>query len=175
MKRIKKLIFHSILIIFLLFIFYYFGGYYFSKEQCIKEILRGHYATENDTIMDFENKPYSMTLVADMKNKTASLIGTRKIGFLYHAASSSLSHRISEDTQMSISGTYNSDIGLVVFIYRNDKSIEKVEVSLNDGTTLILDDWIRDFTGFILDIPRPTQGTYKAYDASHRLIFKGTY
>lgn len=179
MKRIKKLSIHSIIIAVLLFIFYYFGGYYFSKDQCIQETLRGLYGTETDCIMELKNNNYTATLFADIEKKTLSIVGTKKIGFLYHTASSSVSGKIDQTGKFYPHGIYNSEMGFVVFLYRNDKSIEKVEVTMNNGQIYVLDEWTNDFVGLKLspdeiteDIP---QGIYRAYDASNQLIYERTY
>ncbi len=179
MKRIKKLAIHSIIIAILLFLFYYFSGYYFSKEQCIEETLLGLYGTETNRIMELENGNYTATLFADTEKKTISVVGTKKIGFLYHTAESSVDAAINQTGKFYPHGIYNSQIGFVVFIYRNDKSIERIEVTMNNGQIYILDEWNNDFVGFKLlpdeitdDIP---QGIYRAYDASNQLIEEKKY
>ena len=52
MKRGKKLLINISIIIVILLIEYYFGGYYISKEQCIKDTLRGLYSYETEKIME---------------------------------------------------------------------------------------------------------------------------
>ncbi len=175
MKKIKKFTIQSVLIAFLLFIFYYFGGYYISKEECIRDSLRGLYAEETNIIMEIGNRKRSITLVTNPKTHSYSFIGTKKFGFLYHAGSSSTGYKIDTREKLDIKGFYEETMGSVIYIYRNDTSIEKIEVIMADGSTFILDEWHENFTGFHREYNQWRQNTYKAYDASNQLIYEKTY
>ena len=94
MKRIKKLTIQTILIVILLFILYYFGGYYISKEECIRDTLRSHYAKESTILMTLGNGKYDQTLVAEPDENTYSIVGTKRKLFLYRPGNSSISHKI---------------------------------------------------------------------------------
>lgn len=175
MKRNRKLIRNSVLIAIFLFFIYYFGGYYLSKEQCILETMRGLYANESEKILELENGNRSFTLMADEDEKTYSLIGTRKIGFLYRTASSSVGITIREENKIHISGLYNSDSGMVITVYRNDPSICKIEAALESGETVTFDEWIGNFSGLVLDTGDFYNGIYKAYDTDNQLIEEVSY
>ena len=179
MKRLKKLTIHISIIAVLLFLFYYFGGYYFSQEQCIKETLRGLYGTETKRIMELENGNYTATLFADTDKMTMSIVGTKKIGFLYHTAESSVDAAINQTGKFYPHGIYNSQIGFVIFLYRNEKSIDRIEVTMSNGKVYVLDEWNNDFVGLKLSLDEISddiaQGIYRAYDASNQLIDERKY
>ena len=82
MKKGKKLLINIFLISIILLFLFYFGGYYISKDQCIKESLRGLYAKETEIIMELKRGNRYRILVADTDNKTHSIIGVKKLGFL---------------------------------------------------------------------------------------------
>lgn len=170
MKRTKKLLINCSIIAIILFSFYYFGGFYISKEQCVIETVRALYGNETETIMEFQNKNSLITLMANTKEKTFSLVGTKKIGFLYRTASSSVGQKINEDELIEISGLFSSEIGMVIIVYRNDPSIHKIEVVFGNGDTMILEKWESDFVGFMLDSDNWQSATYKAYDIDNQLI-----
>lgn len=175
MKRNRKLIRNSVLIAIFLFFIYYFGGYYLSKEQCILETMRGLYANESEKILELENGNRSFTLMADEDEKTYSLIGTRKIGFLYRTASSSVGITIREENKIHISGLYNSDSGMIITVYRNDPSICKVEAALESGEIITFDEWHGNFAGIVLDKDGWYNGTYKAFDAAGQMVEEISY
>ncbi len=175
MKRIRKLAMQSIIIAILLCIFYYFGGYYISKEECIRETLRGLYATETNIVMEVGKRYFTITLVTDKENQSYSLIGTQRIGFLYRTGSSSTGHKINSNNKLDITGFYDKSMGSVLYIYRNDPAIQKIEVIMVDGTTFILDEWHENFTGYHINSDQWRLNTYKAYDASNQLIYETVY
>lgn len=175
MKRGKKLLINVSIIMVILLGIYYFGGYYISKEQCITETLRALYAYEKDVIMEFEHNNRSYTLLADADQKTYSIVGTRKIGFLYHTDSSSTGFQIKEEHGIDVFGMYNNEIGTVIFVYRNDKSIAKVDAELENGDVIMLNEWKSDYVGFLLEDSEWLNGTYKAYDDSNQLIEEVCY
>lgn len=170
MKRGKKLIRNVSIIAILLFLFCYFGGYFISKEACIVDSLRGLHRNERDIAMELTMGNRSYTVVTDMEEKVYSIIGTKRIGFLYHTANSYTGHEIKEEECIDISGMYSSEIGSLIFVHRNDERIARVEMDLEDGSVISLDEWENDFTGIILEEKEWYRGTYKAYDASNQLI-----
>lgn len=175
MKKIKKITIQSVLIAILLFSFYYFGGYYISKEECIRDSLRGLYAEETNIVMEVGNGKHSVTLVTNPETQSYSFIGTKKFGFLYHVGSSSTGYTIDTREKLDIKGFFEKSMGSVIYIYRNDTTIQKIEVIMADGTTFTLDEWHENFTGWHMDSDQWRLNTYKAYDASNQLIYEKTY
>ena len=179
MRRAKKVFIEICVIALLLFTFYYFGGHYFSKNQCIQDTLRGYYITNSKKIMELDGKNYTAVLYFDADTSKLSIVGIKKLGFLYHEGASAPRGTLYSTKPFYPYGSYNSDVGFAVFIYRNDPSIERIEISMNNGKLYVLDDWKNDFVGLCLapdeiteDIP---QGTYRAYDASNQLIYERLY
>lgn len=171
MKRSKKLVINLTLIFVLLLFFYYFGGYYISKEQCVIETLRGLYGTETREIMELRQGNYIATLMADAEDKSFSIVGTKKIGFLYRTASSSIGIKNEDgDKLLVVSGNFSSDAGFVIFLHRNDKTIETVEVLLENGESFTITEWYEDYAGYVKDYNDWQSGTYKAYNASGELV-----
>ena len=179
MRRVKKIIFKISIIALLLFIFYYFGGWYFSKNQCIQETLQGYYITNHKKIMELEGENYTAILYADTNSPKISIVGIKKFGILYHQGSSAPRRTIDQTRPFYPYGSYNSDIGFAVFIYRNDPSIERIEISMNNGNLYVLDEWNNDFVGLYLSPDDITenfpQGTYRAYDNANQVIYERKY
>lgn len=170
MKRGKKLIRNLAVILVLLLGFYYFGGYYISKEQCVIETLRGLYGTETRKVMELRQKNYFATLMAGEEDESFSIVGTKKIGFLYRTASSSVGIKNDKEEILKISGMASSDHGMVIFLCRNDKSIETVEVLLENGETFTITEWYEDYAGYIREDHNWESGTYRAYNAEGELV-----
>ncbi len=175
MNRGKKLLINLCIIVCVLLLRYYFGGYYISQEQCLLETMRGLYAKETDIIMELETDNHIKTLVADFENRTVSIIGTKKKGIFYQTASSSIGSYISDKEKIHISAMGDADVGMAVFIYRNDKNIHKVEVKMEDGKVFQLDEWNQDFTGFLYECQDWKQGEYILLDQNNNIIGKIVY
>lgn len=169
MKRERKLFRNIIIISALLYTFYYFGGYYISKEQCITETMRSLYVKEENIVLEVQTGNHIRTLVVDDSLSTLSIIGMRKAGPFYHTASCSTGMNIKKDQAFSIYSVYNSDSGLTSFVYRNNKDIAYIELILNDGSIVVLDNWHKDFAGVIVDTEE-VYGIYRGYDVNGELI-----
>lgn len=170
MNRGKKLIRNLAVILVLLLGFYYFGGYYVSRQQCIIETLRGLYGTETREIMELRQGNYIATLMADEDDESFSIVGTKKIGFLYRTGSSSIGIQNDKKEILKISGMASSDHGMVIFLCRNNKTIEKVEVLLENGESFTITEWQEDYAGYIREDHNWESGTYKAYNAEGELV-----
>lgn len=170
MKRGKKLLINIGIIALILWWIYYFGGYYVSKEQCIKETLRGLYAYETEMIMEFEEFDRSITLMADLEKDTYSMVETKVKGFFYQAGTTMTGYSIKDDYAIDVFGMNVDKMGATVFVYRNDKSIAKVEVELENRDTVTLDEWNNDYTGYLQGESEFVKGTYRAYNANDELI-----
>ncbi len=170
MKRGKKLLINISIIALILWGIYYFGGYYVSKEQCIKETLRGLYAYETETIMEFENFDRGITLLADLEKKTYSIVETKVTGLFYQADNTLAGYSIKEDYAIDVFGMYADKMGTGIFVYRNDQSIAKVEVELENRETVTLDEWNNDYAGYLQGDNEFVKGTYRAYNANDELI-----
>ena len=170
MKRGRKIIRNLSIIAILLFLFCYFGGYFISKEKCIADSLRGLYRSEREIATEISYGNRSYTVVTDTKQKVYSIIGTKRIGFLYHVANSYTGHEIKEDECVNISGMYSSEMGSLIVVYRNDPRINRVNAYLENGSLVIFDNWENDFSAVILDGEEWYGGTYKAFDTSNQLI-----
>ncbi|MBO5176443.1 MAG: hypothetical protein J6C07_03205 [Lachnospiraceae bacterium] len=176
MKRGKKLVINLTLIFVILLGFYYFGGYYISKQQCIVETLQGLYGTESRKIMELQQGNYIITLMADENDESFSIVGIKKTGFLYRTASSSVGVQIDKERAMKVSGTFSSDRGGVVFIYRNHPDIVRVEVEMQDGEQHTITEWQENYAGFLVNDKKEWYpGTYKAYNAAGELIEEVNY
>lgn len=132
MKRGKRLIRNSCIIAVLLFGFCYFGGFYLSKEECVKDTIRGLYGIESEVIEELRNKRIYTTIVINEEKKTASVVGTKKYGPFYHASSSFMGMKMNDLDCIDIDGCWTDERGtMVLVIYRNAQDIAKVEVSFN--------------------------------------------
>lgn len=171
MNRSKKLALNLAGILVLLLAFYYFGGYYISKQQCVLESLRGLYGTETREIMELRQGKYIITLMADENDESFSIVSIKKTGFLYRTASSSVGVPIDKERAFKVSGTFSSDRGGVVFIYRNHPDIVRVEVEMQDGERHTITEWQENYAGFLVNDKKEWYpGTYKAYNATGELI-----
>ena len=171
MKRGKRLLINVSIIMLLLFVEYYFGGHYFSKEECIQDTLRGLYAYETENIMEFKKGKRIVTLMADLDEKTYSVVSVQRNGFLYNADDCFTGHPIEENNTFDVLGVYDEDTGSFIGVYRNDKSITKVIVDTKNGEEIILDDWKQDFVGCLYDEDvMLREMTYRAYNASGELV-----
>ena len=175
MNRGKKLVKNFVIIVSFLLIFYYFGGYYISKQQCVMESLRGLYCTEtNREIMEFRYGNYIATLMADENDEKFAIIGTNKKGFLYRTGNSTTGITIDKEKCMTISGMGSSE-RMVVFIHRNDKSIDRVEAVLKNGETYTITEWHEDYAGYVRESINWNGATYKAYNAAGELVGEELY
>lgn len=174
-RRSKKLVRNLVLIFAIFFFFYYFGGYYFSKQQCVLETLRAHYSEETRKILEVQQGNYLITLMADENDESFSMVGTKKAGFLYRTASGSYNNKIDKEKGITISAMGSSDRGIVVCIYRNDKSIDKVEVQLENGKTYLITDWHEDYACYTRDKDEMSYATYRAYNREGDLVGEEIY
>lgn len=171
MKRGKKLLINISIIIVILLIEYYFGGYYISKEQCIKDTLRGLYSYETEKIMECKYRNRSVTLMADLEQRTYSIVGVRKNGFLYHTDDCFTGYPIKDENSFDILGGYDEDVGTFICVYRNDKTITKVTLDMGTGNVITLDDWEQDFTGYLHNEDNILrENIYRAYNVSGELV-----
>ena len=171
MKRGKKLLINVSIVMIILLVEYYFGGYYISKEACIKDILKGLYVYETENIMECKKGNRIITLMADLDEKTYSIVGVRRNCFLYHTDDCFTGYPIRDDNSFDIMGIYDEDFGSFISVYRNDKSIAKVTVETKNGDVITLDDWKRDFAGCLYDEDvMLREKIYRAYNASGELV-----
>ena len=170
MSRFRKLIRSTIVILSILVGFYYYGGFYLSKEAYIKDFLKGHYYKEDEYILEFNYKNRYKTIYADFDNMTYVVIGSKKLGFLYTQYNSEW-HEI--DIEKSIDTYYTYEInmnGLMLFVYRNDSSVDYVVFERNDGEKYIIDNWNKNFGIVRIDGKYIAEGIYKIYDKNNQLI-----
>lgn len=170
MKKGKKLLINVILILLILLFSFYFGGYYISKEQCIKESLRGLYAKETEIIMELKRGNRYRVLVADTDKKTHRIIGVKKIGFLYKVDNSYGGGPLKQGNVIGLAAYYSEEIGTVIFLHRNDKSVTKVELEFENGDVVVMDDWKKDYVGCLEKENVFRNGVFRAYNASGELI-----
>ena len=170
MKKGKKLLINTILILIILLYSFYFGGYYISKEKCIRESLRGLYAKETEIIMELKRGNRSRILVADTDEKTHRIIGVKKIGFLYKVDDSYGGGPLKQGNVIGLDSYYSDEIGTVIFVHRNDKSVIKVELELENGDVVVMDDWKKDYLGYLEQEDIFRKGVFRAYNASDEVI-----
>ena len=174
-NRGKKLVRNLVLIFAILSLFYYFGGYYLSRQQCVLESLRSHYCDTTRKILEMQQGDYFITIMADENDERFAMVGTQKAGFLYRVASGSYNLKINKEKCMTLSASGSSDRGIVVCLYRNDKSIEKVEVQMENGDNYLITDWHEDYACYKRDEEELSYGTYRAYNAEGELIGEEVY
>lgn len=171
MKRGKKLIRNICIIAALFYGFYYFGGFYLSKEECVRDTIRGLYGNENEVIAELRNKRTYTTILINEETKTVSVVGTKKYGPFYHASSSFMGMKMSDSDCIDIDGCWTDERGtMVLVICRNEQDVVKVEVSFEDGNSAIVDEWTKNFAVLSIETDEWLNGTYKAYDVSNQLI-----
>ena len=176
MKRGKKLAINLVLIFAILLGLYYFGGFYFSKEQCVLETLRGLYGTETREVMELRQGNYIFTIMADEAGESFSIVGTKKVGFLYRTGSSSVGVTIDKERAIKVSGMFSSDRGGVVAIYRNNPEVVRIEVEMKNGEQHTITEWQENFACFTVNDKKEWHpGTYKAYNAAGELIEEVEY
>lgn len=174
MKRGKKLIRNLCLIVILLFVYCYFGGYFISKEACIEDSLRGLQRNERETVTEFTLDNINYAVVVDREEKEYSVVGTRRIGFLYHTSGGVTGHVIKEEDCIDLSG-YGDPDGAFLIIYRNDNEVQRVEAKLVNGREIVFEEWEDDFSIATINDKEWYRGTYKVYDADGELIGEVQY
>ena len=176
MSRRKKLIRNIIILSLICSFFYFTGGYYLSREACIMDSIRSLYCEEDEFITSSNLNDYDITLVADLDNKTASLFSTKRVGFLYRIGDNTTGNKLRKDKPLVLGGLSSSQFGSAIYIYRNDKNIEKIEVAVENGETVILDEWEKDF--ILLSFENKENWTHivcRVYDDSGNLIYETAY
>lgn len=175
MSRKKKLIRNLVIIIVGFITFYYVGGHYFTKEACIEDTIKELYGNETEQIMEFTQKGQTKTLMFNPEQKTVSIVGTKRFLGLYHTASSTTGMDVDEQYSFDLFASYESDFGMVMFIYRNNPEIAYIEAKFEDDTEFVLDKWTKDFTGYLLNTEDWQTANYKAYDSYGELIEERQY
>lgn len=176
MNRKKKLI-RNIVILSLILSFYYFtGGIYLTKESCIMDSVRGLYSNEKEIITSEKINSYEVTLLADRENLTAAIFSTKKTGPFYRIGGSMIGSEIHQDVPIDIDGMFDSDFGSVVYIYRNDKSIEEIEVVKGNGETVMINVWEKDFILIAYeDTDSWTHTICRVYDENHEIVYETAF
>lgn len=171
MKRIRKLTINIVVIISILFSYYYFYGYYFSKDQCILETRRSLYINDDQKIDEIVKDDCYYTLFADLEKKSFSVVGTKRIGFLYHTISGDMiDQTINQDTNIHVVGSYSSDYGMNIVVYKNNKNVDRVEIVFEDGQDITIDDWENDFAFINVHCYSYLDGLYRSYDKNDFVI-----
>ena len=176
MSRKKKLI-RNMVILLLIGTFYYFlGGYYLTKESCIQDNLKSWYSQDNEYITSVKLGSYEVTLQADQDNHTASIICTRKTGPFYQIGDSMIDCAMDKEAPIDMNGMFDHNYGSVVYIYRNDKSIEEIEVILGTGETVIMSDWEKDFILITYDDMDSWMHTIcRVYNENHEVVYETAF
>ena len=175
MKRNRKLVRNSILIGIMFAFIYYFGGFFFSKEECVYDTIRALYGKETEIVYEFNHGNKYITIVTTPNEDTMSIVGTKRVGFLYQTASSSTGQIINKEKSIYITGMWSSDYGQALVVHRNLENISKVIVDLNDGNQIIFDEWNHNFAGEIVKNENWAQGIYRVYDENNQLIEEFEY
>lgn len=175
MNRSKKLVRNLIIIAMFLSVFFYFNGFYFSKQKCVTETLRGLYSTETSKeVMELRYGNCIATVMAEENDESFSIIETNKKAFFYRTGDCSTGIKIDKEKSMTISGI-GSEEQIAVFIYRNDKSIDRVEVVTENGETYTIAEWHEDYAGYVRENHNWESATYKAYNAEGELVGEEIY
>ncbi len=169
MKRLKTLIKYVLIILVYLGFKFYIGGYYFSKEKCDEATMRSLYANETIHVMDFTEKNKSISVYTNPEERTVSLIGSEKKGFLYKGMNSLASQPINDEPISVITMRVSDFRGDILLVYRNDPNVSTIEIDQLDGT-IILWGWKDDFAGWILKQDDIYKNTCKAFDDQGNLI-----
>ena len=176
MTRKKKLI-RNIVILLLIGMFCYFtGGCYLTKESCIMDSVRSLYSKEDEFIIDAKVNSYEVTLLADSDNLTAAIFATKKTGPFYRIGNNMIGSKINREVPIDIDGMFSNEFGTVVYIYRNDKSIEEIEVILGTGETVIMNDWEKDFILITYDDMDNWMHTIcRVYNENHKVVYETAF
>lgn len=175
MNRVKILIRNIVIILLLILVSCYINGVYISKENCILDSLRALYGTEREFVTEIDLTKASFTLMFDSDKKTVSMIGVEKHGPFYTAGNCSVGDKIDEDAPFDVFGYYSLNSGPIYYVYRNDKNIDRVEVELENGTSFVLDEWIKDFAVMHIEALQWSNGLYRAYDQEGNFMYEITY
>lgn len=183
MNKKKKLFINLILIVIALAGIYHFGGFYVSKDQCVKEYLRGMHidAGEAETSIKEGNVIYTIFTNDETFNVESDAVSprghlvvvTQKIGFLYRAKS--LQESTGEKNNVTVSCFKTPDEkGYVVVAERIKEDIAKAEVmvgGVSDVFNLTFEEWNNNVgvtyiesEGFVNLV------NYKTYDEAGNLI-----
>ena len=174
--RKKKLIRNIIFIAVICFLHCYFYGYYLSREACILDNTRGLYSETYDEILVLERKNHQMTLLANFETMTHSLAKTVKIGPFYkHQGGHSDSSLLMENEDFGFTYCYDEHLKLCIVLYRVNKNIDYIVAVLENGETVLFDDWSKDFCARLIVSDERIHGTYYAYDVDDNLIAKQIY
>lgn len=169
--RKKRLIKNILFISIIFFLHYFFSGYYLSREECILDNTRGLYSETYDEVLVLERKNYQVTLLANFEKMTNSLAKTKKIGPFYrHQGGHSDSSLIIENEAFGFTYCWDENIKLCIVLYRLDKNIDYIVAILDNGETVLFDDWAKDFSGRLIVSDKILHGTYYAYDVDDQLI-----
>ena len=174
--RKKRLIKNILFISIICFLHYFFSGYYLSREECILDNTRGLYSKTYDEVLVLERKNHQITLLGNFENMTHSLAKTKKIGPFYrHQGGHSDSSLIIENEAFGFSYHWDENIKLCLVLYRFDKNIDYIVAVLENGETVLFNDWSQDYTARLIVSDKILHGTYYAYDADDHLITEQIY
>ena len=183
MSRAKKLIINLILIVICLMAIYHFGGFYISKDQCVKEQLRGIHVNleEPATTIKEGNMVYTIFVndesykVEDdlASNGSHLVVVTQKIGFLYRAKS--YQEMTGDENNITVSWFKTPDEkGYIVVAERKDDSIARADVLMllgfTDTVQVKFEHWENNVAATYVEGELMNFGTYQTYDEAGNLI-----
>ena len=171
MNRKNKIILNIVLIFFILFGFILINGYYISKSKCIDDTLKVLYTNHSYThITSYENKNSTVALLLEEDNSHFLLMGLTKYGPFYR------SHDVEQydcihPTDDFIVARKDIEDDTIYYIYRENKDIDLIELTLKDGTVIQFHNWNYDFSSYV-DSREVylNEAIWKAYDKNHTLI-----
>lgn len=183
MSRAKKLIINLILIVICLMAIYHFGGFYISKDQCVKEQLRGIHVNleEPATTIKEGNMVYTIFVNDETykvkddsgSNRGHLVVVTQKIGFLYRAKS--YQEMTGDEHNVNVSWFKTPDEkGYIVVAERKDDSIARADVLMllgfTDTVQVKFEHWENNVAASYVEGELMNFGTYQTYDEAGNLI-----
>ena len=162
---------------------YHFGGFYISKDQCVKEQLRGIHVNLEEPAMTIKEGNMVYTIFVNdesykveddlASNGSHLVVVTQKIGFLYRAKS--YQEMTGDENNITVSWFKTPDEkGYIVVAERKDDSIARADVLMLLGATgteqIKFEKWENNVAATYVETERMNFGTYQTYDKDGNLI-----
>jgi hypothetical protein len=80
-----------------------------------------------------------------------------------------------ENEDFGFTYCYDEHLKLCIVLYRVNKNIDYIVAVLENGETVLFDDWSKNFCARLIVSDKRIHGTYYAYDVDDNLIDKQFY
>ena len=174
MKRGKKIIINSIVVVILLCASCYFSGFYLTKNACVTDFLKSLDREKETAIINVEIKDKVYVLTGGQTENQYSVLDLTKAGFLYRSARSNGTFRTSDEEDISLNSWFCQEDGQIIFIKRNNPEIRLIEMEYESGITVKLYNWTEDFVAYHIedgeDLWKPAN--YRCYDTNDQMVYE---